>query len=1368
MSVPHPPGAGDPRTESHDDATQLASSTGNEEATIADDVLAKGPGTLPDHTLVEPNESDEATIVDPSPRAAEAMLVLRNENIEHDATIGDSSPSLNTPRLNNSEADVHTIVEPSIPGAVAMSPEIQATAGSSSVARGWAATKGATGEAWPQPLPNAAKKPPTPQRQLRGPRAEDRYRLLDNFAHGGLGNIWRAKDSIIHREIAFKELLPKALKNPRIVERFLEEAQITGQLEHPGIVPIYDVGYQENGTPFYAMKLLKGGNMEEAIEALHILLRGSTERQLAFTRLLRQFIAVCQAVGFAHDKGVLHRDLKPLNVMIGEFGETLVLDWGLAKVVDVLGEQEIATDSHGQLDNANRSADDHTVAESTTSETNVAATKDGATGAAVSNTGATHASATSAGGTQTGRTEPGTFFRRQVTTDARTAGSQTMMGQIMGTPAYMPPEQARGLINELDARTDIYSLGGILYKLLTNQPPVPRGKAQDVLVKVVSGQITSPREIDPTIPPPLEAICRKAMALLQADRYAKSLDLAADVEAWLADEPVSVFPDPWHERFRRWRKRHRTLVFSSSVAVIVIVCGSVAWNWLESSRVESLRLAAQSKVDAARIATKDSELAKATTLLTEALGQVRAESKLTQLRDGIQSDLDNVARLQAAAERARLAELRTKAARLLDDAQQATDTAKDFAQARTLLTEAVTLLTNETSLADLHRQAQSRLADVNQSLAQQSEVDAAKAQLAKFTATVEQVRVHGSNLSGQDSMDDLREAYKLGLAGMETFAIDFEQSETLDPRLTLLGPDAIETWRGGEFELLFTVAQAEINLAIKDQPAEVRTAAQRGLDRLRDADRLGRTSPAVAALKAELLDHLGKTEEAQAALKEMATIPARTRFDHYYLGELARLRHDYKSALTHYRDALQVDPNDYWSLNMIGYCHLYSADAAAATAAYTACIARRPDVFWPYVVRGYAFGELKQYEQAQRDFDKALELEPQSYHVFLNRGVVYLKQRNYAAARADFVKAAELRPDLSGPHEDLADLSRILGRELATSDAPDGVIRAAAEFQTSLAELTKALPLSPQQASLYHARGMIRVALSDPAAAIDDFQRAIRQSPNPLLRAASLREIGLIHQRAKRLPEALGAFEQSLAQNPRDSNVIRQRAEVLLSLNRFAEAIAGFTEFLEKEGPVGDVYRARGSALAKTEKYREAINDYTMSLQYEPSPNMLKQRGKAYLLQATQLAKEDFEESLRLNPIDPDSRWGLAHAMVMLGDYAGAVVEIEKTGIATKGAVGHFGPREWPLLFNPATTYALAFSKALVDPKLSVERREELAKQYVSKAVELLDLARRTAGEQFGPAFKKQLRSDTDLNPIRQRPEFVEFLKTIDAGSKPK
>lgn len=1313
----------------------------------ADDTTATNPGAIPEQTLAEPLESIERTIVE------------SNQNNDPNRTIVADSPI-----RSSSKAAFPTVIDPAALNTGETLSEIQATAGSSSAGRAWAPTKGTTGNAWPQALPTSATQPTTPKRSLNGPRAEDRYRLLDNFAHGGLGNIWRAKDTSIHREIAFKELLPKALKNPVVVERFLEEAQITGQLEHPGIVPIYDVGFQENGTPFYAMKLLKGGNMEAAIDAMHALPRGSTERQLAFTRLLRQFIAVCQAVGFAHDKGVLHRDLKPLNIMIGEFGETLVLDWGLAKVLDVLGEPEIATDSGGQLDHAEpiESVDGETLAESPSRNTNVAATKDGATGVAMTNSGVTGASATFGGGTQSARTEAGTFDRRQVTTDARTAGSQTMMGQVMGTPAYMPPEQAQGSIDTLDARTDIYSLGAILYRLLTSKPPVPRGRAHDVIAKVIAGEITPPREIDPSIPPALEAICRKAMARQQADRYPKALDLAADVEAWLSDEPVSVFREPWHERCRRWRKRHRTLVFSSSTAALVLVIGWGAWSFLESNRVGQLRLAAQSKVDDARDATKSADLAKATTLLTEALGQVRAESALTLLRDRIQSDLDNVARLQAAAERERIADLRTKTARLFDDARQAIETAKDFAQARTLLTEAVTLLANETSLAELHRQAQSQLAEVNQSLADHSEVIAAKAQLAKFNESVEQVRIFGSRLSGEDSIDDLRQAHKLGLETLQLFAYDADHPEQFDPRLTLLGPAVQMKWRDAMFELLFTIAQAEINLATKDQPDDLKAAASQCLSRIHEAEQLGRVSPALATLKADVFFLLGQQTQMDAALKEAEQAPAKTRFDHFSLGEMARRRHDNEAAMRHYQSALQLDPDDFWSLYMIGECDFREGRANAAVTTFTACIARRPALLLPYVLRGFAFGELQAYEFADHDFDKALELDPNSYAAFLNRGIYFLKKPDFEKAKADFTKAAELRPDLSAPHENLADLSRIRGRQWAASDAPDGVVRAAAEFQTSLAELTKALPMSPQQATLYHARGMIRVALADPTAALADFQRAIRLSPNPMVRAASFREIGFVHQRAKRLPEALAAFDQSVQQNPRDTNVIRQRAEVLLSLGQFDDAIAGFTKFLELEGPVGDVYRARGSAYAKSDKYREAINDYTMSLQFEPAPNMLKQRGKAYLLQATQLAKEDFEESLRLNPIDPDARWGLAHAMVMLGDHAGGVAELEKAAAITKRAATQFGPQAWPLLFNPATTYAQALTKLVSDLKLSPERREELAKQYTTRAVELLADAHRLAAPKFHKGFVETLRTDESLNPIRQQLEFHEALKSFD------
>ena len=508
-------------------------------------------------------------------------------------------------------------------------------------------------------------------------------------------------------------------------------------------------------------------------------------------------------------------------------------------------------------------------------------------------------------------------------------------------------------------------------------------------------------------------------------------------------------------------------------------------------------------------------------------------------------------------------------------------------------------------------------------------------------------------------------------------------------------------------------------------------------------------------------------EAAQQALTAAEQLPAATRLDHFWLAERARRQRQFGAAIEHLQDALRVDPNDFWSLNLMGICHLNQGQPAAAAANFTACIARRPKLVWPYLSRALALADLNQFENAHRDLARAWELSPRNYAVLLNRGFVFLLQKNYTAAKADFTAATELRPDLAAPHLNLAETCRRQAEELVMSKAPDGVVLAAAELQSALAELTTALPLAPQQAAIYRVRGQVLVALNDPTAALADLQRSLRLESNPSLRAASLREIGLIHQRVKRFPEALAAFDQSLAQDPRDTQVIRQRAEVLMSLEQFDAAIAGFTAFLDKAGPVGDVYRARSLAFTRLDKTREAINDYTMSLQFEPAPNMLKQRGKAYLLQANKLAKEDFEEALRLNPLDPDSRWGLAHALVQLDDHAAATAELDQADAVIQQVVAKYGPQVWGLYFNPATTYAQAFAKASVDPKLSAERREELATKYVTRAVELLTQAQRTAGQKFGAAFLQELRSDTSLNPIRQRPEFVEALKSLMPTANP-
>jgi len=382
-----------------------------------------------------------------------------------------------------------------------------------------------------------------------------RYRLIENFAHGGMGNVWRAEDERIRREVAYKELLPDIVDNREMVERFLEEAQVTGQLEHPGIVPVYELGHDSKGAPFYAMKLIQGTTMRDAIKAYHAMPPDDGFRHLAFTKLLQNFIDVCHAIAFAHERGVLHRDLKPANVMLGDFGETMVLDWGLAKLIDpldaaVAAEQTISSLSHSAL----------------TTQADVTRSKETLPG--------THSHDPSHSGAQTSMTIDSILgtsqhsTRHSVKTDVRSRGTETLAGAILGTPHYMSPEQAQTRNSELDARSDIYSLGAILYEILTAQRPVEKGRLRTMLKQIVEGRIIPPRQHIASIPKPIEAVCMKALARRRKNRYQTAHQLVADIEAFLADEPVSVYEEPVRVRLGRWVRKHSTLVSSCAAATL--------------------------------------------------------------------------------------------------------------------------------------------------------------------------------------------------------------------------------------------------------------------------------------------------------------------------------------------------------------------------------------------------------------------------------------------------------------------------------------------------------------------------------------------------------------------------------------------------------------------------------------------------------------------------------------------------------------------------------------------------------------------------------------------------------------------------------
>jgi len=295
---------------------------------------------------------------------------------------------------------------------------------------------------------------------LSPPPGTGQFLVGDELGRGGQGKILRTTDRDLRRQVAMKVLLPQHRDNLQSIVRFLQEAQITGQLEHPNIVPVHRLGTDRKGRLYFTMKLVKG---ETLSRVLSMLSEGRNEYRLRYHmgELLQILLKVCDAVAFAHARGVMHRDLKPSNIMIGHFGEVLVMACGLAritKLTDVSGDLLIDAD----------------------------------------------------------------HIQRDLTT--------TQQGHVVGTPSYMPPEQAAGAVQEVDQRSDVYALGAILYEMLTLRPPVIGHNLQDLLCKAREGRIDPlPRHA----PERLQEIVTKALSLSQEDRQQSVSEFAQEIKDYL-------------------------------------------------------------------------------------------------------------------------------------------------------------------------------------------------------------------------------------------------------------------------------------------------------------------------------------------------------------------------------------------------------------------------------------------------------------------------------------------------------------------------------------------------------------------------------------------------------------------------------------------------------------------------------------------------------------------------------------------------------------------------------------------------------------------------------------------------------------------
>ena len=381
------------------------------------------------------------------------------------------------------------------------------------------------------------------------------------IARGGMGAILSATDQSLDREVAMKVMLQDAEASSSARQRFVREALVLARLEHPNIVPIHEMGRNAEGQLFYTMKLVKGRTLQAILTAIK---QGdaATLQHYTLDRLLTIYRKVCDAMAFAHHQRIIHRDLKPENVMVGEFGEVLVMDWGLAKHLD--------DERHAK--------------------------------------------------TEVERAQAIEGF--QELSDSQLAAGEsglTMDGSVMGSPQYMPPEQAEGRLADIGTHSDIYSLGGILYAILTLRPPVEGRKVAEVLDNVKSGNITPPTHYsaggvkvsggevgdaskavglphcpDGKVPASLSAVTMRAMAFQPADRYASVGQITADVEAYQGGFATSAEKAGLLTQLALLVKRNKG-IFTTAAAAWLLITALGVWFVLNLQTKEKRAIAAEKR-----------------------------------------------------------------------------------------------------------------------------------------------------------------------------------------------------------------------------------------------------------------------------------------------------------------------------------------------------------------------------------------------------------------------------------------------------------------------------------------------------------------------------------------------------------------------------------------------------------------------------------------------------------------------------------------------------------------------------------------------------------------------------------------------------
>jgi eukaryotic-like serine/threonine-protein kinase len=890
---------------------------------------------------------------------------------------------------------------------------------------------------------------------------------------------------------------------------------------------------------------------------------------------------------------------------------------------------------------------------------------------------------------------------------------QTHTGQIMGTPSYMAPEQARGDTKLAGPPADIYALGAMLYEMITGRPPFKGISAMDTVKQVLEQEPVSPSRVQFHVPRDLETICMKCLQKEPRKRYATAKEMADDLSRYLRGEPIKARRTPPIERAVKWVKRHKAKATALGFVTLGLVglLGYGAWYWNNQRVME--RLASQHQV---------------------------------RVRDETADDFDHAREAMGR---------------------------KDWNSAGVILTKRNTLLQAEQSpsLASLTERTRQMLSDVESSLkSERALADREKAnkevqdRYRHFLDERREALFRDTQFTGLLPSTNLELTRKAAEGALSVFARRLNPD---DWKLNVLpaalsGPQQAEV-REGCYELFMVLADVA---ASGQDPAKI----DHGLRVLESAARLRPDHPRAYHLKrASLLaaknDHAGADRElAQAQL-----VPPQSSFDYFLIGQDEYKRRCYADAIDDLEMALRGRSDHFWAKCLQAICFIQTKRFDAAKANLIGCLQAEPDSAWLYLLRGFASGQqgardlklvatspgreadLKkvaesEFDKAEADFHDALELLKRtpdrdlSYILLVNRGLVRFERGRLDQAAADYLEAICTKQDPNA-HADLAFVYQKQGK-----------------IDEAIAQFSQAIALKPDWAPLYRGRAKLLQDRPDATAvhrqaAEADLKLAIRHEDreNPVV-AEDHTNLAKLYYLDEQFDDALEETKRALRSAPDDVPASVVQFQVLLRLRLYDEVIRACDTAIANGRKSAVIHEFRGLALSKDENYPGAIRDFNQALELRPqNATLLKARGWAYLgVDAPKLALVDFDAVIKLDPADADAFTGRGSAHARLGDHRKAVADAREAI-----RVGKADPR---VTYNAARIYAMAAPVAASQIGEKGRSAGLLASQYQDAAVKLIKERFEREPPENRPAFWRAIQSDPALKTIQRRLNYDELI----------